>query len=63
MANFKKHLVTGAIIGTITAIVLYLIQYFKEHTKESRLSFWLLEIHSGSSCRLCFGSTDGNCYR
>jgi membrane-bound metal-dependent hydrolase YbcI (DUF457 family) len=42
MANFKKHLVTGAIIGTILAIVLYVIQYFKQRRRNSdyRFSFW-----------------------
>jgi membrane-bound metal-dependent hydrolase YbcI (DUF457 family) len=42
MANFKKHLVTGAIIGTITAIVLYVIHYFKEQRRNSeyRFGFW-----------------------
>jgi len=42
MANFKKHLVTGAIIGTITAIVLYVIHYFKELRRDSdyRFGFW-----------------------
>ena len=42
MANFKKHLETGAIIGTITAILLYLVRYFKEHRRnpDYRFSFW-----------------------
>lgn len=42
MANFKKHLVTGAIIGTITAFVMCFIQYLKELRKnpKRRFSFW-----------------------
>jgi membrane-bound metal-dependent hydrolase YbcI (DUF457 family) len=42
MANFKKHLEIGAIIGTITAIVLYLVRYFKEHRRnpDYRFGFW-----------------------
>jgi membrane-bound metal-dependent hydrolase YbcI (DUF457 family) len=42
MANLKKHLETGAIIGTITAIVLYLVRYFKEHRRnpDYRFDFW-----------------------
>jgi membrane-bound metal-dependent hydrolase YbcI (DUF457 family) len=42
MANFKKHLVTGAIIGTITAIILYLVRYFKEQRRnpDFRFGFW-----------------------
>ena len=42
MANFKKHLETGSIIGTITAIVLYLVRYFREHRRnpDYRFDFW-----------------------
>ena len=42
MANFRKHLEIGAIIGTITAIVLYLVRYFKEHRRnpDYRFGFW-----------------------
>jgi membrane-bound metal-dependent hydrolase YbcI (DUF457 family) len=39
MANFKKHLEIGAIIGTITAIVLSLVRYFKEHRRKPDYCF------------------------
>jgi hypothetical protein len=39
MANLKKHLETGAIIGTITAIILYLVRYFKEHRRNPEYRF------------------------
>jgi membrane-bound metal-dependent hydrolase YbcI (DUF457 family) len=42
MANFKKHLATGAFIGTIAAVVLYLIRYFKEQRRnpDYKFGFW-----------------------
>jgi hypothetical protein len=39
MANFKKHLEAGAIVGTFTGIVLYLIQYFREKRRNPRHRF------------------------
>ena len=42
MANFKKHLVTCASVGTITAIVLYIVRYFKEQKRnpDNRFNIW-----------------------
>jgi membrane-bound metal-dependent hydrolase YbcI (DUF457 family) len=54
MANFKKHLVTGAIVGTITALVLYIIRYFNEHkrNRKIRFDFWKFIQSILSGCAL-----------
>jgi|GEM_PF-5564192 hypothetical protein len=39
MANFKKHLEVGAIVGTIGNIVLYIFQYFHEKTTNPNHKF------------------------
>lgn len=54
MTNFKKHLVTGAIVGTITAIVLYIIRYFNEHKRDRkiRFAFWQFIQSILSGCAL-----------
>lgn len=53
MASFKKHLVTGAIVGAITAVILYLVRYFKEQRRNPkyRFDFWkfILTILAGFS--------------
>jgi membrane-bound metal-dependent hydrolase YbcI (DUF457 family) len=41
MANFKKHLVIGAFVGTIAGVVLYLIRYFQEHKRNPNHKFGL----------------------
>jgi len=54
MANFKKHLVTGAIVGTIIAIVLYIIRYFNEYkrNRKIRFDFWQFIQSILSGCAL-----------
>lgn len=54
MANFKKQLITGAIVGTITAIILYIIRYFNERTRNRkiRFDFWKFIQSILSRCAL-----------
>jgi len=54
MANFKKHLVTGVVVGTITAIVLYIFRYFNEHKRNRKIKFefWKFVQSIFSGCAL-----------
>lgn len=59
MANFKKHLVTGAIIGTITAIVLYLVRYFKQQRRNSDYRFGLWKFIQAVLAGCALGALTG----
>ncbi|MCJ7448270.1 MAG: hypothetical protein MUO72_11290 [Bacteroidales bacterium] len=39
MANFKKHLAVGAIVGTVTGAGIYLIHYFQDKEENPEAIF------------------------
>jgi membrane-bound metal-dependent hydrolase YbcI (DUF457 family) len=59
MANFKKHLVTGAIIGTITAVVLYLIWYFTQLRRNPKYKFNFWQFIQGILAGCALGAITG----